>query len=27
LPQALQNANPLGLKRLVNSEWSDQPIA
>lgn len=26
LPQALQNANPLGLKRLVNSEWSDQPI-
>jgi NADP-dependent aldehyde dehydrogenase len=27
LPEALQNANPLGLKRLVNSEWSDQPIA
>jgi NADP-dependent aldehyde dehydrogenase len=27
LPAALQNANPLGLKRLVNGEWSDQPIA
>ncbi|QXG32571.1 aldehyde dehydrogenase (NADP(+)) [Pseudomonas viridiflava] len=27
LPPALQNANPLGLRRLVNGEWSDQPIA
>ena len=26
LPPALQNANPLGLRRLVNGEWSDQPI-
>ncbi|WP_122679895.1 aldehyde dehydrogenase (NADP(+)) [Pseudomonas viridiflava] len=27
LPPALQNANPLGLRRLVNGEWSDQPVA
>jgi len=27
LPEALQNANPLGLQRLVNGEWSTQPIA
>ena len=27
LPEALQNANPLGLQRLVNGEWSSQPIA
>jgi NADP-dependent aldehyde dehydrogenase len=27
LPAALQNANPLGLKRLVNSEWSSDVIA
>ena len=26
LPPALQNANPLGLRRLVNGEWSDQAI-
>ncbi|KPX07170.1 aldehyde dehydrogenase (NADP(+)) [Pseudomonas savastanoi] len=26
LPPALQNANPLGLRRLVNGEWSDQPL-
>ncbi|HCS44316.1 MAG TPA: aldehyde dehydrogenase (NADP(+)), partial [Pseudomonas sp.] len=26
LPQALQNSNPLKLKRLVNSEWSDGAI-
>ncbi|RMO97803.1 Aldehyde dehydrogenase protein [Pseudomonas syringae pv. philadelphi] len=26
LPPALQNANPLGLRRLVNGEWSDQPV-
>ncbi|RMP33423.1 Aldehyde dehydrogenase protein [Pseudomonas amygdali pv. lachrymans] len=26
LPAALQNANPLGLRRLVNGEWSDQPL-
>lgn len=27
LPEALQNANPLGLQRLVNGEWSTQAIA
>jgi NADP-dependent aldehyde dehydrogenase len=27
LPEALRNANPLGLQRLVNGEWSSQPIA
>jgi NADP-dependent aldehyde dehydrogenase len=27
LPPALQNANPLGLQRLVNGEWSSLPIA
>lgn len=27
LPPALQNANPLGLQRLVNGEWSALPIA
>jgi NADP-dependent aldehyde dehydrogenase len=27
LPAALQNANPLGLQRLVNGEWSALPIA
>ncbi|EPM98617.1 aldehyde dehydrogenase family protein [Pseudomonas syringae pv. actinidiae ICMP 18804] len=27
MPPALQNANPLGLRRLVNGEWSDQPVA
>lgn len=27
LPAALQNANPLGLKRLVNGEWSSDVIA
>ncbi|PHX38133.1 ketoglutarate semialdehyde dehydrogenase, partial [Pseudomonas sp. NZIPFR-PS5] len=27
LPAALQNANPLGLKRLVNGEWSTDVIA
>ena len=26
LPEALQNSNPLGLKRLVNGEWSSQAI-
>ncbi len=26
LPEALRNANPLGLQRLVNGEWSNQPI-
>jgi NADP-dependent aldehyde dehydrogenase len=26
LPEALRNANPLGLKRLVNGEWSDAAI-
>ncbi|MFF7710855.1 aldehyde dehydrogenase family protein [Pseudomonas sp. NPDC007930] len=27
LPEALRNANPLGLRRLVNGEWSSAPIA
>lgn len=27
LPEALQNANPLGLRRLVNGEWSNETIA
>ena len=27
LPDALRNSNPLGLKRLVNGEWSADPIA
>ena len=27
LPEALRNANPLRLQRLVNGEWSSQPIA
>ncbi|MBI2513079.1 MAG: aldehyde dehydrogenase (NADP(+)) [Opitutae bacterium] len=27
LPPELQNANPLGLRRLVNGEWRDGPIA
>lgn len=26
LPEALQNANPLGLKRLVNGVWTSDPI-
>ena len=27
LPQALRDANPLGLRRLVNGQWSDGAIA
>ncbi|WP_249673734.1 aldehyde dehydrogenase (NADP(+)) [Pseudomonas abieticivorans] len=27
LPEALRNSNPLGLKRLVNGEWSSEAIA
>ena len=26
LPPALQNSNPLQLKRLINSEWSERAI-
>ena len=26
LPEALRNSNPLGLKRLVNGEWSDAAL-
>ncbi|MGH8484872.1 MAG: hypothetical protein ACRESP_10795, partial [Pseudomonas sp.] len=26
LPEALRNSNPLGLKRLVNGEWSAESI-
>ena len=26
LPSELQNANPLGLRRLVNGEWSEKAI-
>jgi len=26
LPPALQNSNPLQLKRLINSEWSETAI-
>lgn len=26
LPEALRDGNPLGLRRLVNGQWSDQAI-
>jgi NADP-dependent aldehyde dehydrogenase len=26
LPPALQDGNPLGIKRLVDGEWTDQAI-